>query len=75
MTHRMCRHCQPICRGLSHTMTFMQFVVGSIWFMLTYPVAEVALPVVISESTHKDYQVYICVRVHASICSITCRVF
>lgn len=57
VTHKTCRDCQPICRGLSHTMTFIQFVAGSIWFMLTYPVAEVALPVVISDSTQNDYQV------------------
>jgi hypothetical protein len=57
VTHKACRDCQPICRGLSHTMTFIQFVVGSTWFMLTYPVAEIALPVVISDSTVKEYQV------------------
>lgn len=57
VTDKTCRDCQPICRGLSHTMTFIQFVAGSIWFMLTYPVAEVALPVVISDSTLKEYQV------------------
>lgn len=58
VTHKTCRDCQPICRGLSHTMTFIQFMAGSIWFMLTYPVAEVALPVVISDSTQRDYQVH-----------------
>ena len=57
VTDKTCRNCQPICRGLSHTMTFIQFVIGSVWFMLTYPVAEVALPVVISDSTVKEYQV------------------
>ena len=57
VTHKTCRDCQPICRSLSHTMSFIQFVAGSIWFMLTYPVAEVALPVVISDSVQKDYQV------------------
>lgn len=57
VTDKTCWDCQPICRGLSHTMTFIQFVAGSIWFMLTYPVAEVALPVVISDSALKEYQV------------------
>lgn len=57
VTHKTCKDCQPICRSLSRTMSFIQFVAGSIWFMLTYPVAEVALPIVISDSIQKDYQV------------------
>lgn len=57
ITHKTCTDCQPICRGLSRTMSFVQFVAGSVWFMLTYPVAEVALPVVISDSIEKEFQV------------------
>lgn len=57
VTHVRCRDCQPICRGLSHTLNFVQFLAGSIWFMFTFPVAEVALPVVISDTVQKEFQV------------------
>ena len=60
VTHEQCADCIPLCRARSRTLSFAQFVVGSAWFMLTYPMAEVALPVVLSDSVNKEFQVSLC---------------
>lgn len=57
VTHMQCAECEPICRGKSRSLLFAQFLAGAVWFMLTYPVAEMALPVVLSDSVHKEFQV------------------
>ena len=51
-----CVDCQPICRGIGRTLNFIQFVIGSLWFMFTIPIAEVSLPIVISDVVSQKYQ-------------------
>ena len=52
-----CVDCQPICRSIGRTLNFIQFVIGSLWFMFTIPIAEVSLPIVISDAVSQKYQV------------------
>ena len=57
ITKEHCGDCQPICRSEHRTLNFVQFSIGAFWFMFSMPVAEVSLPLVISDSVSEEFQV------------------
>ena len=57
LVNEHCIDCQPICRSVYRTLNFIQFVIGGLWFMFTVPIAEVSLPIVISDSVSQEFQV------------------
>ena len=57
ITKEHCGDCQPICRGKGRSLDFVQFSIGAFWFMFSMPVAEVSLPLIISDSVREEYQV------------------
>ena len=57
ITKQHCGDCQPICRSVRHSLNFIQFGIGAFWFMFSMPVAEVSLPLVISDSVREKFQV------------------
>ena len=57
ITKHHCGDCQPICRSVRHSLNFVQFSIGAFWFMFSMPVAEVSLPLVISDSLREEFQV------------------
>ena len=59
ITKEHCGDCQPICRGRSRSLNFVQFSIGAFWFMFSMPVAGVSLPIIISDSVREEYQVCI----------------
>lgn len=56
LVNEHCVDCQPICRSVYRTLNFIQFAIGGLWFMFTVPIAEVSLPIVISDSVSHDSQ-------------------
>ena len=62
ITKQHCGDCEPICRSLRHSLNFIQFSIGAFWFMFSMPVAEVSLPLVISDSVREQFQV--CTHIH-----------
>ena len=63
ITKQHCGDCQPICRSVRHSLNFVQFSIGAFWFMFSMPVAEVSLPLVISDSIREEFQV--CINTHS----------
>ena len=57
ITKQHCGDCQPICRSTRYSLNFIQFSLGAFWFMFSMPVAEVSLPLVISDSIREEFQV------------------
>ena len=57
ITKEHCGDCPPICRSKSRSLDFVQFSIGAFWFMFTVPVAEVSLPLIVSDSVMEKYQV------------------
>ena len=57
ITKQHCGDCQPICRSVWHSLNFIQFSIGAFWFMFSMPVAEVSLPLIISDSVREEFQV------------------
>ena len=70
ITKEHCGDCQPICRGRSRSLNFVQFSIGAFWFMFSMPVAEVSLPLIISDSVREEYQV--CSAVYIRTCMGYC---
>ena len=62
ITKQHCGDCQPICRSVRHSLNFIQFSIGAFWFMFSMPVAEVSLPLVVSDSIREEFQV--CTHTH-----------
>ena len=62
ITKQHCGDCEPICRSVRHSLNFIQFSIGAFWFMFSMPVAEVSLPLIISDSIREQFQV--CVHMH-----------
>lgn len=56
ITSEVCYDCPPICRSRRHTLSLAQFCIGAVWFMMTAPIAQVALPLVISDCVKSKYQ-------------------
>ena len=57
VTGTFCEACPSICRGISHTLNFVQFTVGAFIFRITIPISRIAIMIVISDVVSKDYQV------------------
>ena len=57
VTGELCVACPAICRGVGHTLNFIQFSIGAIIFQISYPISRVAIVMVISDVVSKDYQV------------------
>ena len=57
VTGKLCAACPAICRGVGHTLNFIQFTIGAVIFQISYPVSRVAMMVVLSDVVSKDYQV------------------
>ena len=57
VTGQFCEACPAICRGVSHTLNFIQFAIGAFIFRLTIPISRIAIMIVISDVVSKDYQV------------------
>ena len=57
ITKQHCGDCQPICRSTHRSLNFVQFSIGAFWFMFSMPVAEVSLPLIISDSVREEFQV------------------
>ena len=68
ITKEHCGDCQPICRSKYRSLNFVQFSIGAFWFMLSMPVAEVSLPLVISDSVSEEFQVCAHIQInHATV--------
>ena len=59
ITHDVCDDCQPICRGVDHTLNFAQFTVGLTLLMCTMEVMYIGMFILLSDSVSKSYQVRI----------------
>ena len=57
VTGELCVACPAICRGVGHTLNFIQFIIGAIIFQISYPISRVAIVMVLSDVVSKDYQV------------------
>ena len=56
-TGTLCQACPAICRGIDHTLNFIQYTIGAFIFQSTMSVARVSIMIVISDVVSKDYQV------------------
>ncbi len=57
ITHKECVDCQPICRGVSRTLTFWQFVLGTSIVMASLPLLWVSLVAIVSFQVGVESQV------------------
>ena len=57
ITGKHCEDCQPICRSRSHSLTFVQFVLGSALLLVSIPVAWVPVAALISNRVSTAAQV------------------
>ena len=57
VTGKLCAACPAICRGVGHTLNFIQFTIGAVIFQMFYPVSRIAIMIVLSDVISKDYQV------------------
>ncbi len=57
ITHKECVDCQPICRGVDRTLTFWQFVLGTVIVMASLPILWVSLVAMISVQVGVESQV------------------
>ena len=71
ITKEHCGGCQPICRGWDKSLNFYQFSVGAVLYMFTLPIAEVTLPLLISDRVPEDLQV--CYRSFDFFAQIHCQ--
>ena len=59
VTHKHCSDCQPICRNTQHTLNFVQFMFGVMFFFSTSPLLYSGVFWLLSECVSKKYQVYV----------------
>ena len=57
LTGELCEACPPMCRGIGHTLNFIQFAIGALIYRISYPIPWVANMIVLSDVVSKDYQV------------------
>ena len=57
LTGELCEACPPMCRGIGHTLNFIQFTIGALIYRISYPIPWVANIIVLSDVVSKDYQV------------------
>lgn len=57
LTGELCEACPAMCRGIDHTLNFIQFTIGALIYRISYPIPWVANMVVLSDVVSKDYQV------------------
>ena len=57
LTGELCEACPPMCRGIGHTLNFIQFTIGALIYRISYPIPWVANMIVLSDVAGKDYQV------------------
>ena len=57
LTGELCEACPAMCRGIEHTLNFIQFAVGALIYRISYPIPWVANMIVLSDVVSKDYQV------------------
>ena len=60
ITGKHCEDCQPICRSRSHSLTFVQFVLGSALLLVSIPIAWVPVAALISNRVSTAAQVRQC---------------
>ena len=56
----LCQACPAICRGIDHTLNFIQFTIGAFIFGGTISLVRISVIIVISDIVSKDYQVRCC---------------
>ena len=56
----LCEACPAICRGIDHTLNFIQFTIGAFIFRGTISITRIAVMITISDIVRKDYQVCCC---------------
>lgn len=56
-TGTLCEACPAICRGIGHTLNFIQYTIGAFIYRFTLPIARTTIMIVISDIVNKDYQV------------------
>ena len=56
-TGTLCEACPAICRGIDHTLNFIQFTIGAFIFRGTLSLVKISIVIVISDVVSKDYQV------------------
>ncbi len=57
VTGKLCEDCQPICRSRSHSLTFVQFLLGSALLLVSIPVAWIPVAALISNLVSTSGQV------------------
>ena len=57
ITGKLCGDCQPICRSVYHTLTFIQFCIGTILLQISLPSSRVSAVNILTDVVHKDIQV------------------
>lgn len=57
ITGKRCEDCQPICRSISHSLTFVQFLLGSALLLVSIPVAWIPVAALISNRVPTTAQV------------------
>ena len=56
----LCQACPAICRGIDHTLNFIQFTIGAFIFGGTISLVRISVIIVISDIVSKDCQVRCC---------------
>ena len=56
-TGTLCEACPAICRGIGHTINFVQYTIGAFIYRFTLPIARTTIMIVMSDIVNKDYQV------------------
>lgn len=57
VTGKLCEDCQPICRSKSHSLTFVQFLLGSALLLVSIPIAWIPVAALISNRVSTNAQV------------------
>ena len=57
-TGTLCEACPAICRGIDHTLNFIQFTIGAFIYRSTISLGRISIMIVISDVISKDYQVH-----------------
>ena len=65
VTGKHCSDCQPICRSTTHTLNFVQFIVGIVLFLSTSSLLYSGSFLLLSESVSQKYQVSINMLQHS----------
>ena len=56
-TGTLCEACPATCRGIDHTLNFIQFTIGVFIFRIAMSLANISIMIVISDVVSRDYQV------------------